>query len=388
MEIAEQRYLGLYQFIDLTKDFFFSYTYDLTRTLQHNMVRTHPVAKSKMNSTYKSMYAWNENLTRDMQPAFGGMPTRIWALVLVHGAFVHRKFSLFGRITNLILIARRSRHFAGTRYLKRGVNDSGQVANDVEIEQIIHDEGMIRGIYSSHVQVRGSIPIYWTQETSVTLPKPPIVLNKVDPSYLATRIHFHDLLQRYSAPILILDLTKQVERKEQERILSCEYRQSIECINQTIPRDECVAMQHKKPDSALCDSCHRQSEVLFEPKSSTSLGRLLKRKLEVRYCALDFSQVSKQEQLNVLRALDMIAEWSLQETSFFCTRPIHFSKGVTGLGCCDVHGTQIYCPGSHLEQNGILRTNCIDCLDRTNVAQFTIGAYALSQALAATGETF
>jgi|MDSY01.2.fsa_nt_gb hypothetical protein len=33
-EIAEQRYLGLFQFIDLTKDFYFSYTYDLTHSLQ------------------------------------------------------------------------------------------------------------------------------------------------------------------------------------------------------------------------------------------------------------------------------------------------------------------------------------------------------------------
>lgn len=36
-ETAEARYLGLFQFIDLTKDFFYSYTYDLTNSLQHNM---------------------------------------------------------------------------------------------------------------------------------------------------------------------------------------------------------------------------------------------------------------------------------------------------------------------------------------------------------------
>lgn len=36
-ETAEAKYLGLFQFIDLTKDFFYSYTYDLTNSLQHNM---------------------------------------------------------------------------------------------------------------------------------------------------------------------------------------------------------------------------------------------------------------------------------------------------------------------------------------------------------------
>lgn len=35
-EVAESRYMGLFQFVDMTKDFFFSYTYDLTHSLQHN----------------------------------------------------------------------------------------------------------------------------------------------------------------------------------------------------------------------------------------------------------------------------------------------------------------------------------------------------------------
>ena len=39
-EIAELRYQGLYQVVDLTKNFFFSYTYDLTRSLQENFLST------------------------------------------------------------------------------------------------------------------------------------------------------------------------------------------------------------------------------------------------------------------------------------------------------------------------------------------------------------
>lgn len=37
LDEAEARYLGLFHFLDLTKDFFFSYSYDLTRSLQQNM---------------------------------------------------------------------------------------------------------------------------------------------------------------------------------------------------------------------------------------------------------------------------------------------------------------------------------------------------------------
>jgi len=36
-------------------------------------------------------------------------------------------------------------------------------------------------------------------------------------------------------------------------------------------------------------------------------------------------------------------------------------------------------------QNGVLRTNCIDCLDRTNVAQYAYGVEALGRQLQAVG---
>lgn len=34
-----------------------------------------------------------------------------------------------------------------------------------------------------------------------------------------------------------------------------------------------------------------------------------------------------------------------------------------------------------MEQRGVLRTNCIDCLDRTNVGQFSVGVHALAKQL-------
>ncbi len=43
-------------------------------------------------------------------------------LPLLHGFWQQRSLSIYGRIIRVTLIARRSRHFAGTRYRKRGVN--------------------------------------------------------------------------------------------------------------------------------------------------------------------------------------------------------------------------------------------------------------------------
>ena len=49
------------------------------------------------------------------------------------------ELTVLGRVIFITLIARRSRHYAGARYLKRGVDDEGNVANEVETEQIVSE---------------------------------------------------------------------------------------------------------------------------------------------------------------------------------------------------------------------------------------------------------
>lgn len=50
---------------------------------------------------------------------------------------------------------------------------------------------------------------------------------------------------------------------------------------------------------------------------------------------------------------------------------------------------RILCKGSTRNrlclQTGVLRTNCVDCLDRTNTAQFMVGKCALAYQLYALG---
>ena len=277
-------------------------------------------------------------------------------LPVVHGAFIQRRLHDYGRSLNLILLARRSRHFAGTRYLKRGVSDRGKVANDVEHEQIIHDESstsLPEGAFSSYLQIRGSIPTFWTQESSVTMPKPPIVLNRVDPTYQATQAHFEDLLKRYGSPIIVVDLVKQSEKREREVIVGNEFRNAIDYIN-----------------------CHIDDRH------------------KILYCALDYSHISKHRNLNVSSSLNDVATWSVNETGFFCSLP---QWKIMEGGSIEPFDEECYRDAEMLsqrlggvvvfpmEQMGILRTNCIDCLDRTNVAQFSAGVEALGQQLVVMG---
>ena len=73
----------------------------------------------------------------------------------------------------LVLIGRRSRFRAGTRYFRRGIDLEGHVANFNETEQILLLEGHSTPAPISHdtnytaklsfVQIRGSIPVFWSE---------------------------------------------------------------------------------------------------------------------------------------------------------------------------------------------------------------------------------
>eukprot|EP00478_Filoreta_tenera_P001622 GABV01001655.1.p1 GENE.GABV01001655.1~~GABV01001655.1.p1 ORF type:complete len:165 (+),score=42.41 GABV01001655.1:338-832(+) len=116
-----------------------------------------------------------------------------WVLPLIHGFLEQVRCSVFGRSVTVTLISRRSRQFAGTRYLKRGINDYGFTANDVDTEQIVHDRcggDPVWGQFASYAQMRASVPLFWSQESNAMIAKPPILIQKYDPVHRALRSHF------------------------------------------------------------------------------------------------------------------------------------------------------------------------------------------------------
>ncbi|OIW19325.1 hypothetical protein TanjilG_26024 [Lupinus angustifolius] len=210
--------------VDLTKDFYFSYSYHIMREHESGQV------------LYETMFVWNEFLTRGVR---NHLQNTLWTVALVYGFFKQDTLTtVSGREFILTLIVRRSRHYAGTRYLRRGVNEKGRVANDVETEQILFEdvpEGLPIRI-SSIVQNRGSIPLFWSQETSRLNIKPEIILSKKDQNYQATRLHFENLAKRYGNPIIILNLIKTHEKKPRESILRAEFANAIDYINKDLSK--------------------------------------------------------------------------------------------------------------------------------------------------------
>lgn len=237
---------------------------------------------------------------------------------------------------DIILIARRSRYYAGTRYLKRGISVHGKVANDCEMEQIVQLDNGCHSTFASYLQMRGSIPTYWYQETSVTMPKPPILVDRVDTSYLATQEHFADLIRRYGTPIVVLDLVKQHERRPRESIVGTEFRDAIEVVNASMPPEQQI--RYVALDFSRMSKNKGQKKGKMQGGTATgeewssvasSIGKdaaeYKKRKSELMQTPSDSAgatpaptQKPLTGRADVLRELEDIAAWTLMETSIFC----------------------------------------------------------------------
>ncbi|XP_054780272.1 phosphoinositide phosphatase SAC2-like isoform X3 [Prosopis cineraria] len=366
----ENRYKKLLCSVDLRKDFFFSYSYHIMRSLQKNFSDN----GTSGHKLYETMFVWNEFLTREIR---NNLQNTSWTVALVHGFFKQVKLSIFEREFYLTIIARRSRHYAGTRYLKRGVNEKGRVANDVETEQIVFEDAQdgcpIQ--ISSVVQMRGSIPLFWSQEASPLNMKPDILLSKEDHNFEATRLHFENLVKRYGNPIIILNLIKTREKKPRETILRAEFANAVRSINKTMRGENHLRFLHW--DLNRHSKC-KTTNVL------TQLGKVAAYALKLTgiFCCQVTPNVRPEGLLQ-----NSLSENNIRD--FYATQQACINEDTpnreTKINRCyfndDVIGD--YCVKPWILQSGVLRTNCIDCLDRTNVAQYAYGLTALGRQLQA-----
>eukprot|EP00117_Sycon_ciliatum_P044657 scpid20435/ scgid0225/ Phosphatidylinositide phosphatase SAC2; Inositol polyphosphate 5-phosphatase F; Sac domain-containing inositol phosphatase 2; Sac domain-containing phosphoinositide 5-phosphatase 2 len=190
----------------------------------------------------------------------------------------------------LHVISRRSRFRAGTRFLRRGVDETGAVANFVETEQIV----VVRTHTVSFVQIRGSIPVFWSQ-LGLKYRPPPKIDRSDQESQKAFKEHFDDQLSQYGK-VAVISL---VEQHGREKIMADAFVKHMDLYN----NDDSLFISFDFHEH--CKGMH-------------------------------FENVE-----NLVDALDPIIR-----SHRYCWR--------------DKEG--ILC-----QQLGIMRINCMDCLDRTNV---------------------
>ncbi|KAG5101515.1 hypothetical protein JHK84_046484 [Glycine max] len=315
---------------------------------------------------YETMFVWNEFLTRGIR---NHLQNTIWTVALVYGFFKQEMLMISRREFTLTLIARRSRHYAGTRYLRRGVNEKGRVANDVETEQIVFEdvaEGLPIQI-SSIIQNRGSIPLFWSQETSKLNIKPDIILSKKDQSYQATRYHFENLVKRYGNPIIILNLIKTHEKKPRESILRQEFANAIDFINKDLSDENRLRFLHW--------DLHKH----FQSKA-TNVLQLLGKVAAYALTLTGFFYCQTTPTLRPEECLKWPSTNNVDKGTFSPTRHVNDDNRVDNRDADENYSVK-----PPMLQRGVLRTNCIDCLDRTNVAQYAYGLAALGHQLHALG---
>uniref|UniRef100_A0A915ILX5 Uncharacterized protein n=1 Tax=Romanomermis culicivorax TaxID=13658 RepID=A0A915ILX5_ROMCU len=352
----EQRYLRTFQAVDLSTNFYFSYTYDLTRNLADNILKNGNRASDPFNNGLRIKYLWNGYLAEPIYKE--NLVPKAWILPVIHGFLSACPLITESATLTLVLIARRSCKFAGTRFLKRGSNFEGFVANDVETEQIVYDPSILcfdRGRFTSFVQYRGSVPLIWSQDLTKVVGKPPIEIDIIDTFYSIAARHFNDLFETYQTPIVVLNLVKRREkqRSAHEGILNDEFSTAVSFLNQFL-----------EPKKQILYTCFDIAKCL---KSGCSVLATLE---EVAYNAVKLVgwfqtiNLTHDKDLSINdKHLPIASDDSEQRSNYRMISGCNNQKRV------------------HLLQKGVIRTNCVDCLDRTNVAQLVAGKVALAHQL-------
>ncbi|KRK03049.1 phosphatidylinositide phosphatase SAC2 isoform X2 [Drosophila yakuba] len=184
----------LHKIFDETDSFYFSFDCDITNNLQR-----HEAKSEESQSQPDERFFWNMHMIRDLL----NLNDKTWILPIIQGFMQVENCVIGNECFTLALVSRRSRHRAGTRYKRRGVDEKGNCANYVETEQILS----FRHHQLSFTQVRGSVPIYWSQPGYKYRP-PPRLDRGVAETQQAFELHFTKEMENYGR-VCIVNLVEQ-----------------------------------------------------------------------------------------------------------------------------------------------------------------------------------
>ena len=254
------------------------------------------------------------------------------------------KFTKTGLPSYLTIISRLSCRRAGTRFNSRGIDDDGNVANFVETETTYWSPA---GIVFSYAQVRGSVPVFWEQAAGLLPNQQKISITRsADGTQPAFNKHFEELEQAYGA-VHIVNLLSTSKPGEFE--LTNLYRFGV----QHCPLSRLG--EKGSEDHALL----RETEYDFHAETRGPQG---------------------------YEAANQIRRYIEHSADGFAYYLAHESDDAT-----ETNGGRSPSPRSRryvvvLQQEGVFRTNCLDCLDRTNLIQTIISQMAIESFLEHRGE--
>ncbi|KDN52776.1 putative SAC1-recessive suppressor of secretory defect [Tilletiaria anomala UBC 951] len=315
--------------------FYFSYTYDLTSSMQRQTRLAEQLGGPEqlnglpMWKRADDRFFWNRHLQErlislsetDARVASFIQPC-LFGFLEVKSATINARDFIFG------LIARRSRFRAGTRYFSRGIDEDGHVSNFNETEQFaLLDpqalDGSIRPakvqgkLRLSYVQTRGSVPVFWAEVNNLRY-KPDLLVMEKDGTLEAAKLHFSEQTSLYG-DVYIANL-----------------------VNQSG----------------------------YEKPVKEAYERLVKKlaNSQVHYTYYDFHhECNGMKFERVMELVQRMNEQGLESDDYF------YQDASSSI------------PNTNRQQKAVLRTNCMDCLDRTNVVQSTFARAVLNEQLAEVG---
>ncbi|KAL9115379.1 MAG: hypothetical protein Q9227_000700 [Pyrenula ochraceoflavens] len=373
----EDTYLAYLKALLNTGPMYFSYSIDITSSFQRQ-------SESDLNlplwQRADERFFWNRFVQTDLidfrTGAFSGAGIRLGAQPGIDPYILPVMFGMMRIVTTSIkgtpftfaLITRRSRHRGGTRYFSRGIDDQGHVSNFNETEQVVilndpiggpagfaGGQGMQNGRIGStagqelqvfsYLQTRGSVPVYWAEVNNLQY-TPKLQVRGVESAVDAARKHFNEQIRIYGENYLV-NLVNQ--RGREERVKKA-YEQVVRVLVST------------PSEAAEADQRSAEKDHTIDPLSTNrQMDRL-------HYIYFDFHNETKGLKWHRAQLL-------LDQLRDGLTRGGYF-RGVELPGDSTDSALE-----ARLKQGAVVRTNCMDCLDRTNVVQSMLGRWALTQQL-------
>ena len=367
----EDALLAMLKTLLKTAPMYFSYSFDLTNSFQRQSESNLSLPLWKRAD---DRFFWNRFVQSDLidfrngsgraGPHAGADP---YILPVMSGVLRIVPTSIKAKPFTFVLITRKSRHRAGTRYFSRGIDSQGHVSNFNETEQsvILNDasglpagfaggDGAPAGPQSgnggkdlqilSFVQTRGSVPAYWAELNNLNY-TPRLQIRGVDTAIPAAKKHFNEQIRLYGDNYLVNLVNK---KGREERV-----KRAYEDVVRTLVSS---AAEETTADRRTKEKTH-----VIEPESRNEKYD------RIHYVYFDFHSETKGLKWHRTELLLEQLTDGLIKGGYF--------RGVEMPG--DLSGAI----EARIKQTAVVRTNCMDCLDRTNVVQSMLGRWALSRQL-------
>lgn len=369
----EDTYLALVKELLRTGPMYFSYSLDLTNSFQR---QSQSASNIPMWKRADDRFFWNRFIQSDLIDfslgehdtsgiRYGPQPgVDPYILPVIFGMLRITPARVQSTSFTFALITRRSRHRAGTRYFSRGIDEQGHVSNYNETEQIaiLNDTtGGLSGFAGgqsmsnsktgqdlqvySFVQTRGSVPVFWAEVNNLQY-TPKLQVRGVDTAVEAARKHFSEQIRLYGENYMV----NLVNQKGREERVKKAYEQLVRIL--ITSSSEKTEADEKTPE---------KMHVLEPALKQKEMDRL-------HYVYFDFHNETKGLKWHRAELLMNRLSEGLTQGGYF--RGVEEAPGATG-GQLDTRSTQ----------TSVVRTNCMDCLDRTNVVQSMLGRWALTRQL-------